>query len=113
MNFRTIFAAVVLSASFAAAQTAETPQLAAAHKLQADLQKALPTSSLNEDEKTQLTSDAALLVTNATTRAQGGSPDRKAGRAAGTDIGKKAAKLQPEDGELIKQDLKALQAAAQ
>jgi hypothetical protein len=114
MKIRPLIAALAISisASFAAAQTAETPQLAAAHKLQADLDKALPSSSLSDDEKTQLKADATQLVTNATMRAQGGTPDRKAGRAAGMEIGKQSSKLQPADAEVIKADLKALQAAA-
>ncbi len=100
--------ALVLSASFAAAQ--DTPMLTAAHKLQADLQKALPGSSLSDDEKTKINADAAQLVTNATIRAQGGTPDRK---AAGMEIGKQSSKFQPADAEIIKQDLRDIQAAAQ
>ena len=113
MLIRFAIAAAVISASLAVAQTTETPQLTAAHKLQADLQKALPNSTLSEEEKTQVTAEATQLVTNATMRAQGGTPDRKAGRAAGMDIGKKSSKLAPADAELIQGDLKALQAAAQ
>ena len=54
-------------------------------------------------------------MTNANLRAKGETPDRSAGRAAGMDIGKKVSsgKLQKTDAELIQQDLKALQAAAQ
>jgi hypothetical protein len=110
MKFRSAFLGLVLSASFVAAQ--DTPQLTAARKLQADIQKGLPGSSLSDDEKTKINGDAAQLVTNATMRAQGGAPDRKLGKAAGMDIGKQADKFQPADAALIKQDLKALQAAA-
>ena len=110
MKFRSAFLALVLSASFAVAQ--DTPQLTAARKLQADIQKGLPGSSLSDDEKTKINADATQLVTNATLRAQGGTPDRQLGRAAGMDIGKQAEKFQPADAAQIKQDLKALQAAA-
>ncbi len=111
MKLRSTLLAVLLSASFSVAQ--DTPQLTAARKLQADVQKALPGSSLTDDEKTKINADAALLVNNATVRAQGGSPDRKAGRAAGMEIGKQASKFQPADAAQIKQDLQELQAAAQ
>jgi hypothetical protein len=110
MKFRSAFLGLILSASFVAAQ--DTPQLTAARKLQADIQKGLPASSLSDDEKTKINGDAAQLVTNATMRAQGGTPDRKLGKAAGMDIGKQADKFQPADATLIKQDLKTLQAAA-
>ena len=92
-----------------------TPMVTAANKLQADIAKALPASTLSADEKSQITADATQLVTNASLRAKGETPDRSAGRAAGMDIGKKVSsgKLQTADAELIQQDLKALQAAAQ
>ena len=92
-----------------------SPMVTAADKLQADITKALPASTLSADEKSQMTADAAQLVTNANLRAKGQTPDRSAGRAAGMDIGQKASsgKLQKADAELIQQDLKALQAAAQ
>jgi len=92
-----------------------TSMVTAAVKLQADIAKALPASALSADEKSQITADAAQLVTNANVRAKGETPDRSAGRAAGMDIGKKVSsgKLQQADAELIQQDLKALQAAAQ
>ena len=92
-----------------------TSMVTAAVKLQADIAKALPASTLSADEKSQITADAAQLLTNANVRAKGETPDRSAGRAAGMDIGKKVSsgKLQQADAELIQQDLKALQAAAQ
>lgn len=111
MRFKGLILALALSAGVAFAQ--DTPQLQAAKKLQADVQKALPSSSLTDEEKAKVSADADLLVKNATTRAQGGMPDRRAGRAAGQEIGKSTSKLQPADAEIIKQDLKALQAAAQ
>ncbi len=97
------------------AMALSTPMVAAANKLQADIAKALPASTLSADEKSQITADATQLVTNANLRAKGETPDRSAGRAAGMDIGKKASsgKLQKEDAELIQQDLKDLQTAAQ
>jgi hypothetical protein len=97
------------------AMAQSTPMVTAAEKLQADIAKALPASTLSADEKSQITADATQLVTNANLRAKGETPDRSAGRAAGMDIGKKVSsgKLQKADAELIQQDLKALQAAAQ
>jgi hypothetical protein len=97
------------------AMAQSTPMVAAANKLQADITKALPASTLSADEKSQITADATQLVTNANLRAKGETPDRSAGRAAGMDIGKKVSsgKLQKADAELIQQDLKDLQAAAQ
>ena len=97
------------------AMAQSTPMVTAANKLQADIAKALPASTFNADEKSKITADAAQLVTNANVRAKGGMPDRSAGRAAGMDISQKASsgKLQKADAELIQQDLKALQAAAQ
>ncbi len=97
------------------AMAQSTPMVTAAGKLQADIAKALPASTLSADEKSQMTADATQLVTNANLRAKGETPDRSAGRAAGMDIGKKVSsgKLQKADAELIQQDLKALQAAAQ
>jgi hypothetical protein len=98
-----------------AAVAQSTPMVTAANKLQADIAKALPASTFSADEKSKLTADAAQLVTNANARAKGETPDRSAGRAAGMDIGKKASsgKLQTADAEVIQQDLKDLQAAAQ
>ena len=97
------------------AMAQSTPMVTAANKLQADIAKALPASTLSADEKSQITADATQLVTNANLRAKGETPDRSAGRAAGMDISKKVSsgKLQKTDAELIQQDLKALQAAAQ
>ena len=97
------------------AMAQSTPMVAAADKLQVDIAKALHASTLNADEKAQISADATQLVTNANLRAKGETPDRSAGRAAGMDIGKKVSsgKLQKADAELIQQDLKALQAAAQ
>ena len=97
------------------AMAQSTPMVTAASKLQADIAKALPASTLSADEKSQITADATQLVTNASLRAKGETPDRSAGRAAGMDIGKKVSsgKLQTADAELIQQDLKAFQAAAQ
>jgi hypothetical protein len=107
--------AFTLAACGVMAMAQSTPMVAAAGKLQADIAKALPASTLSEDEKSQITADATQLVTNANLRAKGETPDRSAGRAAGMDIGKKVSsgKLQKADAELIQQDLKALQAAAQ
>jgi hypothetical protein len=104
-----------LLACCAMAMAQDTPMVTAANKLQADIAKALPGSTLSEDEKAQMTADAAQLVTNANKRAKGETPDRTAGRAAGMDIGKKVSsgKLQSADAQLIQQDLKDLQAAAQ
>ena len=92
-----------------------TPMVAAAEKLQADIAKAVPVSTLSAEEKSQISADASQLVTNANLRAKGETPDRSAGRAAGMDISKKVSsgKLLTADAELIQQDLKALQAAAQ
>ena len=97
------------------AMAQSTPMVTAANKLQADIAKALPASTLSADEQSQITADATQLVTNANLRAKGETPDRNAGRTAGMDIGKKVSsgKLQKADAELIQQDLKALQAAAQ
>ena len=97
------------------AMAQSTPVVAAAEKLQADIAKALPASTLSADEKSQITADATQLVTNANLRAKGQTPDRSAGRAAGTDISKKVSsvKFLRADSELIQQDLLALQAAAQ
>jgi hypothetical protein len=97
------------------AMAQSTPMVTAANKLQADLAKALPASTFSVDEKLQLTADATQLVTNANLRAKGETPDRSAGRAAGMDISKKlsSGKLQKADAEVIQQDLKDLQAAAQ
>ena len=71
------------------AMAQSTPMVAAANKLQADIAKALPASTLTTDEKSQITADAIQLVTNANLRAKGETPDRSAGRAAGMDIAKK------------------------
>ena len=92
-----------------------TPMVTAADKLQADIAKALPASTLSADEKSQITADATQLVTNANLRAKGETPDRSAGRVAGMDISKKVSsgKFLTADAEQIQQDLKALQAAAQ
>lgn len=97
------------------AMAQSTPMVTAANKLQADIAKALPASTLSADEKSQMTTDATQLVTNANARAKGETPDRSAGRAAGMDIGKKVSsgKLATADAQLIQQDLKDLQAAAQ
>lgn len=96
------------------AMAQDTPMVTAANKLQADITKALPASTLTDDEKAKMTADAAQLVTNANKRAKGETPDRSAGRAAGMDIGKtvSSGKLQSPDAEVIRQDLKDLQAAA-
>jgi hypothetical protein len=98
-----------------AAVAQSTPMVTAANKLQADITKALPASTFSDDEKSKLTADAAQLVTNANARAKGETPDRSAGRAAGMDISKKVSsgKLQTADTQVIQQDLKDLQAAAQ
>jgi hypothetical protein len=106
--------AIVIVALCQSMLAQDTPQVTAANKLQADIAKALPASSLSDDEKARITADAKLLVTNAGIRAKGGSPDRKAGRAAGMEIGKTASggKLQSADAETIREDLKNLQAAA-
>jgi hypothetical protein len=108
------FLAITLLACCGIATAQDTPMVAAANKLQADIAKALPASTLSDDEKTKMTADAAQLVTNANKRAKGETPDRGAGRAAGMDIGKqiKGGKLQSADAEVIRADLKALQAAA-
>jgi hypothetical protein len=97
------------------AMAQSTPMETAAHKLQADVAQAVPASTFSADEKSQLTADTAQLVTNASLRAKGQTPDRSAGRAAGMDISKKVSsgKFQKTDAELIQQDLKDLQAAAQ
>lgn len=107
--------AFTLSTCCVMAMAQSTPMVTAANKLQADIAKALPASTLSADEKSQITADATQLVTNANLRAKGQTPDRSAGRAAGMDISKKlsSGKLQKTDAELIQQDLKALQAAAQ
>jgi hypothetical protein len=107
--------AFTLAACSVMAMAQSTPMVTAAGKLQADIAGALPASTLSADEKSQMTADAAQLVTNANLRAKGETPDRSAGRAAGMDIGKKVSsgKLQKADAEQIQQDLKALQAAAQ
>src|ERR1700735_2795919 len=91
------------------------PMVTAANKLQSDIAKALPASTLSADKKSQITADATQLVTNANLRAKGETPDRSAGRAAGMDIGQKASsgKLQKADAELIQQDLKALSGGGQ
>ena len=109
------FLAFTLAASSVMAMAQSTPMVAAAEKLQLDIAKAVPASALSADEKSQISADATQLVTNANLRAKGETPDRSAGRAAGMDIGKKVSsgKLQKADAELIQQDLKALQAAAQ
>ncbi len=107
--------AFTLATCCAMAMAQSTPMVTAAGKLQADIAKALPASTLSADEKSQITADATQLVTNANLRAKGETPDRSAGRAAGMDIGKEVSsgKLQKADAELIQQDLKDLQAAAQ
>jgi hypothetical protein len=107
--------AFILATCCGMAMAQSTPMVAAANKLQADIAKALPASTLSADEKSQITADATQLVTNANLRAKSETPDRSAGRAAGMDIGKKVSsgKLQKADAELIQQDLKDLQAAAQ
>jgi hypothetical protein len=92
--------------------TVSTPLLSAAHKLQSDVSQAQGASSLSSAEKSQVEADTAQLVTNATLRAQGKTPDRMAGRRAAEDIGKKLDRFRPADGAIIKQDLLALQAAA-
>jgi hypothetical protein len=106
--------ALTLLASCVMATAQDTPMVAAANKLQADIAKALPASTLSDDEKAKMTADATQLITNANKRAKGEAPDRSAGRAAGMDIGKKisSGKLQKTDAEVIRQDLKDLQAAA-
>jgi hypothetical protein len=97
------------------AMAQSTPMVAAADKLQVDIAKAVPASTLSAEEKSQISADATQLVTNANLRAKGETPDRSAGRAAGMDISKKVSsgKFLTADAELIQQDLKALQAAAQ
>src|ERR1700730_6994175 len=97
------------------AMAQSTPMVAAADKLQVDIAKAVPASTLSADEKSQISADATQLVTNANLRAKGETPDRSAGRAAGMDISKKVSsgKLQTADTQVIQQDLKDLQAAAQ
>jgi len=92
----------------------QTPMQTAVMKLQADLQKASATSNLTVSEKQQLDTDVARLQNNASLRAKGANPDRKAGHDAAMDIGKKASSgsFRAEDAELIKKDLKMLQAAA-
>jgi hypothetical protein len=115
MQMKLGWIALLLCASAQVALAQDTPMVAAANKLQADVAKALPASSLSEDEKTKLTADTTQLVTNANKRAKGETPDRKAGRAAGMDIAKQVSsgKLQSTDAAVIKQGLKDLQAAAQ
>jgi hypothetical protein len=114
-TMKNLLLAFTLLTCCGAAVAQSTPMVTAANKLQADIAKALPASTFSADEKSKLTADAAQLVTNANARAKGETPDRSAGRAAGMDIGKKASsgKLQTADAEVIHQDLKDLQAAAQ
>jgi hypothetical protein len=97
------------------AMAQSTPLVAAAEKLQVDIAKAVHASALSADEKSQISADATQLVTNANLRAKAETPDRSAGRAAGMDISKKVSggKFLTADAEMIEQDLKDLQAAAQ
>jgi hypothetical protein len=109
----TTFLFCLLSAGIAQTSSV-TPQLAASEKLQADLMKALPATTLTGDEKAKLIADADRLVANASLGAQGGSPDRMTGRAAAEEIGKmsQSGKFFSEDAARLRQDLKSLQAAA-
>lgn len=107
--------AFTLAACCVMALAQGTPVVAAAEKLQVDIAKAVHVSTLSTDEKSQISADAHQLVANANLRAKGETPDRGAGRAAGMDIGKKlsSGKFLDADAELIRQDLKDLQAATQ
>lgn len=104
-----LFCLLACAGSVAAQETALAKM---AGKLKADLAKVLPASSLSADLQSRLLADADVLVANAQLRATGGSPDRSKGRAAAQEIGTQASHLGAAAGQLIKDDLKALQDAS-